>query len=98
MRRGSQPAPSRLRLPIKELAGVGVAFKLICALEQNLRSTTLYNATKFAAARCGDLVAVGTIADVMPLVDENRIIVSYGLKLLEDTKNRGLRALCTRRA
>ncbi|HIX92359.1 MAG TPA: single-stranded-DNA-specific exonuclease RecJ [Firmicutes bacterium] len=79
--------------PFKELAGVGVAFKLICALEQNLRSTTLYNATKFAAARCGDLVAVGTIADVMPLVDENRIIVSYGLKLLEDTKNRGLRAL-----
>jgi single-stranded-DNA-specific exonuclease len=79
--------------PFKELAGVGVAFKLICALEQNLRSTSMYNAVKFATRRCAEFVAVGTIADVMPLVDENRIIVSYGLKLLENTSNVGLRAL-----
>lgn len=79
--------------PFKELAGVGVAFKLICALEQNLRATSLYNAVKFAAGRCGELVAIGTIADVMPLVDENRIIVSYGLQLLEKSSNVGIRSL-----
>ncbi|MBQ8510646.1 MAG: single-stranded-DNA-specific exonuclease RecJ [Clostridia bacterium] len=79
--------------PFKELAGCGVAFKLICALEANLRSTSLFNAVKFAANRFGELVAIGTIADVMPLVDENRIIVSYGLKLLEHPSCVGLRSL-----
>ena len=79
--------------PFKELAGCGVAFKLISALEMNLRSTSLYNAVKFAANRFGELVAIGTIADVMPLRDENRIIVSYGLGLLERTKDIGISAL-----
>ncbi len=79
--------------PFKELAGVGVAFKLICALEKDLRSTTLYNAVKLAVNRCGELVAIGTIADVMPLVDENRVIVKYGLSLLEKTSNAGIKAL-----
>ncbi len=79
--------------PFKELAGCGVAFKLICALEMKLASASLYDALKFAATNFGELVAIGTIADVMPLTDENRIIVSYGLKLLENTNAIGITAL-----
>ena len=79
--------------PFDELAGCGVAFKLVCALEMRRLGTDMYEATKSCAARFAELVAIGTIADVMPLVDENRIIVSYGLALLENTKNAGLAAL-----
>ncbi len=79
--------------PFKELAGVGVAFKLICAVEMKRSGGTLYDAVKRAAAMCCEFVAIGTVADVMPLVDENRIIVSYGLHLLENTQNLGLKAL-----
>lgn len=71
--------------PFRELAGVGVAFKLICAMERRPAEQML--------EEYGDIVAVGTIADVMPLVDENRAIVSRGLKVLEKTQNPGLRAL-----
>lgn len=79
--------------PFKELAGCGVAFKLVCALEMERGGVSMYEATKFCADKFCELVALGTIADVMPLVDENRIIVSHGLKLLESTKNIGLAAL-----
>ncbi len=72
--------------PFRELAGVGVAFKVICALESHRPIEELL-------AEYADVVAVGTIADVMPLVGENRIIVSYGLKYLQHTKNDGLRSL-----
>ena len=72
--------------PFRELAGVGVAFKLICALEKERPLSELLD-------EYADIVAVGTIADVMPLVGENREIVKYGLKRLQNTKNLGLRAL-----
>jgi single-stranded-DNA-specific exonuclease RecJ len=72
--------------PFRELAGVGVVFKLICALDGNTNIKRL-------CALYSDIVAVGTIADVMPLVDENRLIVSIGLYYLENTKNFGLSAL-----
>ena len=72
--------------PFRELAGVGVAFKVICALESHRPIEDLL-------LEYADVVAVGTIADVMPLVGENRIIVSYGLKYLQNTKNYGLRSL-----
>ena len=70
--------------PFKELAGVGVVFKLLCALE-SIRHPEL------SMGRCvqrigrtyGDLVAIGTVADVMPIRDENRLIVSYGLSVME---------------
>ena len=73
--------------PFKELAGVGVAFKLLCALEKG-KTDTAEMIKKY-----GDVVAIGTIADVMPLVSENRAIVFHGLKILEKTKNKGLCAL-----
>lgn len=72
--------------PFRELAGVGVAFKLICALE-------CHRPIEELLLEYADVVAVGTIADVMPLVGENRVIVSYGLKYLQNTKNHGLRSL-----
>ncbi len=70
--------------PFDELAGVGVAFKLLCALSQDSEDTV---------KRFGALTAIGTVADVMPLVGENRIIVHHGLKLLAKTSNLGLLAL-----
>ena len=70
--------------PYKELAGVGVVFKLVCALiGDSSKAFSLY----------GDLVAIGTIADIMPLVDENRILVSLGLELLRKRPSCGIRAL-----
>ncbi len=79
--------------PFSELAGCGVAFKLVCALEMRRAGVNMYEATKTVAPRFCEFVAIGTIADVMPLINENRIIVSYGLGLLENTDNIGLCAL-----
>lgn len=72
--------------PFKELAGVGVVFKLICAMEgrENLQS---------CIDRFSELTAFGTIADVMPLTGENRVLVSLGIKRIEYTNDAGLRAL-----
>ena len=67
--------------PFSSLAGVGVAFKLICALAGEVRTDYL------------PFVCIGTVADVMPLYDENRAIVYAGLRMLEKTEHVGLRAL-----
>jgi len=66
------------------LAGVGVAFKLICAVEGEAASVL---------ESWADFVAVGTVADVMPLVGENRYIVQAGLKMLADRPRPGMAAL-----
>ncbi len=82
--------------PFKDLAGVGVVFKLICALEMTRCRKAGRDEISGVREICreyADLVAIGTIADVMPIVDENRLIVALGLKLVEDTKRPGLRAL-----
>ena len=81
--------------PFKELSGVGVAFKLLCALELTLKNVGKYSlgVIKDMCKRYIDIVTIGTIADVMPLKDENRIIVYMGLALLENTQKTGLRAL-----
>lgn len=68
----------------KDYAGVGVAFKLVCALEGD---------TDAVLAQYADLVAVGTLADVMPLTGENRPLVREGLRLLNQGGRVGLRAL-----
>jgi single-stranded-DNA-specific exonuclease len=71
----------------KDLAAVGVAYKLALALCDAL------GAPAAVAQRHLDLVALATIADVAPLRGENRIFVRYGLRLLAETTNPGLRAL-----
>lgn len=72
--------------PSSALAGVGVAFKLLCALEAPAKASEIL-------ARYGDLVALGTVADVMPLTGENRALVARGLSLLENSPNLGVRHL-----
>lgn len=68
----------------KDYAGVGVAFKLVCALEGDEDALL---------AQYADLVALGTLADVMPLVGENRLLVREGLRVLNRGERVGLRAL-----
>lgn len=76
--------------PFKELAGVGVAFKLISAIE-TLRTDALSERALFK--KYGELVTIGTVADVVPLVSENRYIVSRGLKNITASPSLGLSAL-----
>ncbi len=82
--------------PFKELAGVGVIFKVICAFELaecRKRGIPELDGIRRLCNDYVDLVAIGTISDVMPLVDENRLIVTRGLGLLENTHRLGLKAL-----
>ena len=82
--------------PFKELAGVGVVFKLICAFEMaecRKNGESEMEGVERVCREYADLVAIGTIADVMPVIDENRLIVTLGLHLLENTRRHGLRAL-----
>lgn len=67
--------------PFKHLAGCGVAFKLASALLEEVQVELL------------DLVAIGTIADMVSLTDENRIMVQYGLEVLRNTQRLGLQEL-----
>lgn len=72
--------------PFKSLAGVGVVFKLIQALDDKESLPELME-------KYSDLMCLGTVADISPLVDENRVIVTEGLKRFRATKNVGLKAL-----
>lgn len=88
------PHRSGCGYPFRELAGVGVAFKLICACEQVRTGADAETVFAAMSARYMDLVAIGTVADVMPLYDENRLIVSLGLELLNRGETRpGIAAL-----
>ena len=71
--------------PDKNLAGVGVAYKLCQAIWQE-RTGEVYHADL-------DIVALGTVADVVPLVGENRILVKAGLSKMQLQPNRGIKAL-----
>jgi single-stranded-DNA-specific exonuclease len=81
------PKRSGCGYPDKDLAAVGVAFKLALALARSLGKND-----NFIWAMM-DLVALATVADVAPLRGENRVFVRYGLKMLADTRNIGMRAL-----
>ena len=74
--------------PFSELAGVGLCFKLVLALAIHHGYSTREYFDRYV-----ELCAIGTIADVVPLVDENRIMVSAGVKRLAHTKHPGLKAL-----
>jgi len=73
--------------PFKELAGVGVSFKVAQALYLKLgkNQDDLQNLL--------DYVALGSIADSVPFIDENRILIKHGIKMLNQTKKEGLKAL-----
>ena len=79
------PKRSDSTYPFEYLAGVGVAYKLVSALDGILGANHRDD--------CIDLVAIGTVADIMPLVDENRSIVARGIKKLETSPNNGIRHL-----
>ena len=75
------PEHPKANYPFKHLAGCGVAFKLACALLEEVQVELL------------DLVAIGTIADMVSLTDENRIMVQYGLEVLRNTQRLSLQEL-----
>jgi len=75
------------KYPFRELAGVGVVFKLTQALAKRLE---LKEETYLKYL---DIVCVGTISDIVPLVDENRVIAKLGLMLVKQTKNIGLKSI-----
>ncbi len=75
------------KYPFNQLAGVGVVFKLIQAISNKL------NLDAKEYLKYLDIVCVGTISDIVPLVDENRVIAKLGLKLIPMTKNIGLKTL-----
>ena len=78
---------------IRMLAGVGVAFKVCHGLVKAARQRKLEAAEKLDLKTYMELVAVGTVADIVPLLKENRILVYHGLMLLNKTKSVGLRTL-----
>lgn len=73
--------------PFRELAGVGVAFKVIQAISIKL------GLEEKEFLKYLDIVCIGTISDIVPLVDENRVIAKLGLRLVQQTKNLGLKSL-----
>jgi single-stranded-DNA-specific exonuclease len=76
-----------------ELCSVGLAFKLAHAIVKRGRETGLPGAAEYDLRPLLDLVALGTIADVVPLTGENRILVACGLERLNTTHRPGLTAL-----
>lgn len=82
--------------PFKALAGVGVIFKTLCAVEEERcrrNGTSIEEGLRRMCADYADLVAVGTIADVMPIRDENRLLVAEGLRRIGQEPRMGLLAL-----
>lgn len=73
--------------PFRELAGVGVVFKVIQALGMKL------GLKEEEYLKYLDIVCIGTISDIVPLVNENRVIAKLGLLLIKQTKNIGLRSI-----
>lgn len=69
----------------RDLAGVGVAFKLVCALENDNGWGVM--------EQYADLICIGTVADIVPLTGENRVLVRQGLSIISETANMGLRCL-----
>ncbi len=78
--------------PFKELAGVGIAFYLVMGLRIKLREKGFLK-KNINLAKHLDLVAIGTVADISPLVHENRIFVKTGLKQIELSSKPGVKAL-----
>ena len=81
------------RYPFPGLSGCGVAFKLAQAIQRRLTAAGDDRFTRQDITDLLDLVAISTVADVVPLLDENRSLVKYGLRVINSRKRRGLRIL-----
>lgn len=88
------PKRADCHFPFKHLAAVGIVFNFLIAMRGALRREGFWRNDSYPNLReYLDLVALGTIGDIVPLVDENRIFVKIGLDLISDEKRIGLRAL-----
>ena len=87
------PKQPACQYPFKGLAGVGVAFKLITALRRRMREQGLWPSGEPNLRKYLDMVAIGTIADIMPMVGENRVLVKHGLEVIGEGERPGIRAL-----
>ena len=81
------PKQEECTYPFKHLAGCGIAFKMAQAIQRTA------NLPRQVIKKVLDVVAIGTIGDIVPLTGENRTIVKYGMKQLEKTQNKGIYAL-----
>jgi len=81
------------KYPFKQLSGAGVVFKLVNAALIKADDNLKKNFKKDYLTSLMDLIAISTVSDLMPLVDENRVIVKWGLYVLKNTKNEGLKRL-----
>ncbi len=82
------------RFPFKHLAAVGIVFNFVIALRGVLRKEGFWNGRSYPNLKeYLDLVALGTIGDIVPLIDENRIFTKVGLELVTEGKRTGLKAL-----
>lgn len=80
--------------PFKELAGVGIAYNFLIALRGTLRKEGFWKNKDYPNLKeYLDIVALGTIGDIAPLIGENRIFVKIGLELITEGKRPGIRAL-----
>ncbi|MGD9949680.1 MAG: single-stranded-DNA-specific exonuclease RecJ [Desulfobulbus sp.] len=82
--------------PFDQLAGVGVAFFFVMALRKAFTEQKLVDGTRINLKKYLDLVALGTVADVVPLVGINRVLVRAGLEVLSEKQRPGIHALCDR--
>jgi len=88
------PSRSDSSFPFKDLAGVGLSFYLAVAVRSSLRNAGFFKGTHEPDLKSYlDLVALGTVADVVPLLEENRIFVKKGLAILRESRRPGIRAL-----
>ena len=85
------PKRSECKYPFKSICGALVAYKLMEYMYERLYGKKMYDDGELSDLL--EVAAIATIGDVMPLVDENRVLVKHGLKSLLNTKNLGLRAL-----
>lgn len=83
--------PNRLdsKYPFPGLAGVGIAFKVMCAVASKYKGIS----GKEMLDYLGEFVALGTVADVAPMIDENRVLVNYGCNKLSNSDKPGIQAL-----
>ncbi|PJC73601.1 MAG: single-stranded-DNA-specific exonuclease RecJ, partial [Syntrophobacterales bacterium CG_4_8_14_3_um_filter_58_8] len=88
------PKRADCRFPFKHLAAVGIVFNFLIAMRGALRREGFWRNDSYPNLReYLDLVALGTIGDIVPLIDENRIFVKIGLDLISEERRIGLRAL-----